>query len=376
MKDIGRRLLASVCAVALAANGVGGVMAQDKTKAHGKKRDEKVGNVLTGAALVDTIYITVSDPTGGAFQFFPQEMSFDNRPIAGAPFSAEVASEMIQTLADGTRIVQRSEGRLYRDSQGRTRNERAFQIGDRSEPKQTIAIHDPVGGVSYTLDPETRSAGKMEASPKVEPPKTNNVLSGVTMGSALRKVQPPYPSIARAARVSGLVQLLILISETGEVIQADAVSGHPLLRDAAAQAARQWLFEPTEQSGRPVKILGVLNFNFAFVNEEPTSSQAARSGAKYTVKTEQLHKQIVEGIECEGERAVTTINVGAIGNDRPIETVNETWYSPDLRMMILSKRNDPRFGESTYRVTNITRAEPEAALFQAPPDYTIKEAGK
>ena len=62
---------------------------------------------------------------------------------------------------------------------------------------------------------------------------------------------------------------------------------------------------------------------------------------------------------------------GAIGNERPIESVNETWYSPELQMMILSKRSDPRFGESTYRVTNIVRSEPESALFQIPSEYTI-----
>ena len=84
-----------------------------------------------------------------------------------------------------------------------------------------------------------------------------------------------------------------------------------------------------------------------------------------------LGKQMVEGVECEGERAVTTMPAGTIGNDRPIETVNETWYSPELRIMILSKRSDPRFGESTYSVTNITRSEPYAELFLPPSDYKL-----
>ncbi|HEY7184787.1 MAG TPA: hypothetical protein VIC84_25345, partial [Blastocatellia bacterium] len=68
--------------------------------------------------------------------------------------------------------------------------------------------------------------------------------------------------------------------------------------------------------------------------------------------------------------------VGTIGNDRPIETVNETWYSPELKIMILSKRGDPRFGESTYSVTNITRSEPYADLFQPPSDYKIDSESK
>src|SRR5262249_47391831 len=188
--------------------------------------------------------------------------------------------------------------------------------------------------------------------------------------------QPSYPPVARAAKISGAVQVQILVSETGEVIEANVVSGHPMLRDTAVQAARQWQFKPTELSGKPVKVQGILTFNFTLADEEPGPPAAeARRVAKYATSTEQLGKQTVEGVECDGSRAVTTMPAGAIGNERAIETVNETWYSPELKMMILTKRNDPRFGESTYRVTNISRSEPDAVLFQVPSDYTVKEGG-
>lgn len=88
------------------------------------------------------------------------------------------------------------------------------------------------------------------------------LTSVLTQGRALRKVQPPYPAIARQARVQGAVQVQIAISETGEVSNATLLSGHPLLRDAALQAARQWLFIPTELNGRPVRAIGVITFNF------------------------------------------------------------------------------------------------------------------
>ena len=101
-----------------------------------------------------------------------------------------------------------------------------------------------------------------EPTPKPEPPKKINVSGGVLQGSALKKVQPPYPPIAKAARASGAVQVQVTISEEGRVIAADVVSGHPLLREAAVQAARQWVFKPTELSGVPVKVQGVLTFNF------------------------------------------------------------------------------------------------------------------
>jgi TonB family protein len=267
-------------------------------------------------------------------------------------------------------------------------------MGGASDQKQTITIFDPAGAISYALDPETRIARKLNSyatvapsagpprpaivspspSANVEAPKKISVSGGVLQGSAIRKVQPPYPPIAKAARASGAVQVQVLIGETGEVIEANVVNGHPLLRDAALQAARQWVFKPTELSGVAVKVQGVLTFNFALNDEEPTPISTVRNNPKYTTNTEQLAKQMVEGVECEGTRAVTTMPMGAIGNERPIETVYETWFSQELKMMILSKRSDPRFGESTYRVTNISRSEPDAGLFQVPSEYTIVDS--
>ncbi len=103
---------------------------------------------------------------------------------------------------------------------------------------------------------------KPEPTPTPAPPKQIKVSGGVLQGSAIRRVQPPYPPIAKAARASGAVQVQVTISEDGRVIDAQVVSGHPLLRDAALQAARQWVFKPTELSGVPVKVQGILTFNF------------------------------------------------------------------------------------------------------------------
>jgi TonB family protein len=405
MKRRGRKLLSSVCAFALTANCVVGAMAQDKK--HDKQNDGKANNilagdeannVLAGAALNESVTIAAVDSVriGGsiAFQFFSQEMSFDNNLVIDAPFSADIGSETIQTLADGTRIIQSFAGRIYRDSQGRTRNERAFRMGGTSESIQTITIYDPVGGASYILDPKTRIAHKTEvpvrnrmhprppspsaaaspsASANAEASKKAGLRSEVLPGIAIKKVAPSYPPTAKAARASGPVLVQVLISETGEVLTEAILSGHPLLRETALQAARKWIFRPTTLSGRPVKIRGLLQFNFILVDEELSPTQDVRSATKYAINTERLNNQPVEGIECEGTRTVTTMPVGAIGNDRPIETVSETWYSLELSMMILSKRSDPRFGESIYRVTNIDRGEPESALFQVPPNYTIKD---
>jgi|SRR5215831_4326823 len=84
------------------------------------------------------------------------------------------------------------------------------------------------------------------------------------------------------------------------------------------------------------------------------------------VKHEDLGTQTIEGVSAQGKRETVTIPAGEIGNERPIEIVTETWFSPDLHTMVLRKHSDPRLGDSTYRLTDIKRNEPDASLFQPP----------
>lgn len=95
------------------------------------------------------------------------------------------------------------------------------------------------------------------------PPKPSAPISGgVLNGKAISKPTPPYPAIAKAARASGTVTVQIVVDESGKVISAKAVSGHPLLQQAAVQAAYQARFSPTMLSGQPVKVSGVITYNF------------------------------------------------------------------------------------------------------------------
>lgn len=113
----------------------------------------------------------------------------------------------------------------------------------------------------------------------------------------------------------------------------------------------------------------------------PPPAGAAAHGAvvfqRQIVKTqlapvvEQLGTQVIEGVVAEGVRSTMTIPAGTIGNERPINVVSERWTSPDLKVIVQSRQSDPRFGETTYRLTNIVRAEPPAALFEVPPDFTV-----
>lgn len=101
-----------------------------------------------------------------------------------------------------------------------------------------------------------------EPPPPPKPTPHAPISGGVLNGRAVRLVTPPYPAIARSAHASGSVQVQVLIDENGNVISASAVSGHPLLRAAAVAAARASKFSPTKLSGQPVKVNGVIVYNF------------------------------------------------------------------------------------------------------------------
>ena len=93
-------------------------------------------------------------------------------------------------------------------------------------------------------------------------PRAAPISGGVLNGKAISLPKPQYPPIARAARASGTVVVQVLIDENGNVVSAKAVSGHPLLQAVATQAARQARFSPTKLSGQPVKVTGVIQYNF------------------------------------------------------------------------------------------------------------------
>jgi hypothetical protein len=90
-------------------------------------------------------------------------------------------------------------------------------------------------------------------------------------------------------------------------------------------------------------------------------------------KTESLGTQSIDGVNAEGTRITRTIPAGEIGNEQPITVVSERWYSADLQMDVKSTHSDPRFGNTTYTLTNIQRTEPAATLFAVPSDYTVEQ---
>jgi hypothetical protein len=88
---------------------------------------------------------------------------------------------------------------------------------------------------------------------------------------------------------------------------------------------------------------------------------------------ESLGSQVVNGVMADGLRTSYTIPAGDFGNDRPITSTTESWYSPDLHLTVMYKRSDPREGEVTTQYTGIKRAEPDPSLFQMPAGYTLNQ---
>lgn len=451
-----RKLVNFGCAFAMIANSIAAFAqhpVQDKNKT--EKRDvfitrdvniqtdgnEPSGHFTFSGQEVAPAIALAGGQAGFGYSF---STSLDGKVVKGQPYSAEIVKEHIQTLGDGNRIVRRSSSSVARDSEGRTRQEaQVTAFGPLAEamgdlPKH-VTIYDPVAGTTYMLNPKDKTASKMgtvmirrvegkpttNVAPKTETnatPHTQRVSGGVLQGNAIKKVQPPYPEAAKAAGAEGSVQIAITVNENGEVTSTQAVNGHPLLKESALDAARQWKFKQTELNGQPVKVQGILTFNFTLdgngldklhrekmiaevkgaaveglafdVSEKVMADVKMATGGqiltmdmrggdqdfafitnnkKYESKKESLGKQTIEGVQCEGTRNVMTIPAGEMGNELPINVVTETWYSPELQVTVLRKFNDPRYGEDIYRLTNINRAEPAKELFEVPSDYTIKE---
>jgi hypothetical protein len=105
---------------------------------------------------------------------------------------------------------------------------------------------------------------------------------------------------------------------------------------------------------------------------ERMNNRLQKELADGSLKQEDLGTQTINGVTATGTRYTRTIPAGQIGNEKPIVVVSEHWYSNDLQIVVKSSRIDPRFGTTTYTVSNIQRTEPAASLFTVPADYTVQ----
>jgi hypothetical protein len=172
----------------------------------------------------------------------------------------------------------------------------------------------------------------------------------------------------REVTLSGFGPLQTSGKARSVIILADPVAGVHYMLDPEQKVAHKMA------AHKGVKRGGMDNGN-AQAFEQKIEKHMAKEEASGELKKESLGTQAINGVNAVGTRITRTIPAGQIGNDKPIQVVFERWYSPDLQIVVKSTRSDPRFGTTTYALTNVQRAEPAAALFTVPSDYTVKEGG-
>ncbi len=271
---------------------------------------------------------TVESARTMTFDFVAGE-AVGGRTVKGAPYSAEAVTETVQTLGDGNRIVNRSSATLYRDSEGRERREQVLDnIGGMTaaSPVKTVSIWDPVAKVNYSLSEEMRTARKSGGNvfTVTRDGITENIVTDAAGGVMTHNIRGPEgPMIMRSTMprvAAGEGQVMIYESQT---IARSSTGG----------------------------------------GNDPRN------------KTEDLGERMVEGVKARGSRFTRTIPRGEIGNERPIEVISERWYSDELKTVVMTKRTDPRMGDTTYKLVNVNRSEPQRTLFEVPADYTLIDNG-
>lgn len=239
-------------------------------------------------------------PGGGTLDFVTMPLAVGGETVAGAPYSADAVTEVVQTLADGNRIVRQSKAALFRDGRGRTRREQGVAVLGNlvggGDTRTQVQIHDAEAGTMFLLDPQRHVARRL-----------------------------PAPR----AQIDGHAAAASPVMETVEMT-------------TSADAGRQ----------------------MTVIRRRESAEQG---------RTESLGRKTIEGIDADGTRSTVVIPAGQIGNEQPIAILYERWYAPELKLLVMSRQTDPRFGETTYRLTNLVRAEPAPELFRVPPDYEVVE---
>ena len=272
--------------------------------------------------------------------------------VKNAPFSADAVSESVQTLADGNRIVRNSTSKLYRNSEGRFRREMGPGFGGMLGGSlftygQGVTLLDPVGGFRYSIDPNLKTTRQMVFRPRHDIKIVTGVAPSTTVEGNLLA-----DKVRGAVEARGSGSNSVVISDQLREELKVAVTAAPVVAVAPRPVTGQLLAEADQ----------ALTMAYSF---------GSGSNSKWEKRTEELGTQNIEGVDAEGTRTITTIPAGAIGNERPIEITYEKWYSRELQLVVMSKHNDPRFGEQTYRLTNIVRSEPDPSLFTLPNGYKL-----
>jgi len=269
----------------------------------------------------------------------------ETRFLRGAPYSAEAVTEFSQTLADGNRIAGKSVTRVYRDREGRTRRE---QTDSTTGTVTSVSIVDPVAGYTYWLDPVNRFAYRTGTI----------VVTPEGLVRSMRTFSPPTGTGSGAGIGTG--------AGGGGAIGGAGATGRGFGGAAAGGAGSRSV------TGVVAGKAGGAAGGVAGGTRSGSGGRIGGTQEGQTTREEEL-QQTIEGLAARGTRTTTVIPAGAAGNAQPLRIVLEEWTSLELQVFLLTKHSDPRLGETTYRLTNIVRSEPNPSLFQVPADYTFKD---
>lgn len=328
-----------------------------------------------------------------------------HRTVKGAPYSAEVVTETSQALADGNVIAKRSTTRVFRDAEGRTRQE----VSEGGTPR--VFISDPVSHKHVIMKPSEKSAVVTEQRERVVVNRDEKRLK--IDGSDIRiengKVFVDGKEVAgnvheirsKAGKsiqihsdkvtVDGKDQVFTGRGEYPRIVVKRVDSPDGLAREEvrvqvvrSGEARDLVIAVPPVPPATPIPPLPPMPPMAGVPMVLPLDSHLPGAHTfrfESTAKlgkgvTKELGQKDFDGVRAEGKSTTWTIPAGEIGNRAPIHIVSENWHSPDLQVTVYSKHSDPRRGETVYRLAGIKRGEPAADLFRVPEGYETKSRGK
>ncbi len=309
--------------------------------------DMRVGDVRVGDVRVGDM--RVGDMRVG-------ELRSHGRVVKNAPYSAQAVSERVQQLADGNQIERRTRSASYRDSAGRTRLE---VLGDDGELR-TVTINDPVANATWILNPRKRTATRL---PRIDAAAIRAATARASADAARTASETARARVEQLRREGRLPQVEQREGPDGREIVVRRVERDA---DGTRETVRVIQVPKLADGGPDPRVLAE--------RIGPLVAGAARDG-KWSSKavSRELGTREFDGVKAEGKLRSYEIPAGEIGNRAPIVVADESWYAPELQMTVFAKHSDPRSGEFVYRLENLKRAEPEAALFAVPPDYQVRD---
>ena len=277
--------------------------------------------------------------------------------VKGNPYSAREVREFKQTLGDGTVISRQSTRLLARDREGRLRQELRQADGT-----ARVYINDPVAKEVLIMDPQKKLAckagfDKVAINDCFNQTKDDWKPLGFSFNSGKNGVGMMTANDDLVVEVSPHAQIIDLTQKTLSGLKVPIAPVAPVSPVAPVAPVP------------PVPPMSALPYS------RSTPGGITNSENK-TVTREKKTKQTYEGVTVDTDRTVETIAAGSIGNNKAIESVYERYYSPDLKMAVYVRRNDPRNGESLYRMMDIKRTDPDANVFKVPSGYSVTEGKK